>query len=100
MRWLGFIKRFAPFLLTFSLGIFIASFFVSIAAPSFRFENRSWRNKHRDCHRMKHENRRLRERIDRLERERMNDISNLDVPPPPMPPMPPPPPRVRWEAGR
>lgn len=99
MRWLELVKRFAPFLLTFSLGLFIASFFVSVAAPSFQFKNRNVR-KHREYHRLKYENRMLRERVERLEREKRMATPefemNLDVPPPPMPPMPPPPPRVKF----
>jgi cell division protein FtsB len=97
MRWLGLIKRFVPFLLTFSLGLLIASFFVSVAAPGFQFRNRGW--KHREFNRLKQENRQLRERIEQLERGKNITVSdfgmNLDVPPPPMPPLPPPPPRVR-----
>ena len=91
MRWLALIKRFVPFFLTLTLGLFVASFFVSIAAPSFQFKNRSWKN--REYKRMKSENDRLRERIQKLERERLSAESdyeiNLNVPPPPMPPAPP-----------
>jgi cell division protein FtsB len=99
MRWSGLIKRFVPFLLTFAAGLFIASFFVSVAAPSFQFKDRGLK-KNREYHRLKHENQRLRQRVERLEREKNMTISefevNLDVPPPPVPPMPPPPPsRVR-----
>ena len=35
MRTLDIVKRFAPFLLTLALGLLIASFFVSVAAPNF-----------------------------------------------------------------
>ena len=97
MRLLGLVKRFVPFLLTFAAGLFIASFFVSIAAPSFQFKNRSW--KQRENYQLKQENQWLRQRNEQLEREKNRSISefemNLDVPPPPMPPMPPPPPRMR-----
>ncbi|MDQ3133064.1 MAG: hypothetical protein M3Q99_20220 [Acidobacteriota bacterium] len=97
MRLLGLVKRFVPFLLTFAIGLFIASFFISIAAPSFQFKNRGW--KQRENYRLKQENQRLRQRVERLEREKRMTVSefemNLDVPPPPMPPMPPPPPRMR-----
>ena len=90
MRWLALLKRFVPFFLTFTLGLFVASFFVSIAAPSFQFKNRGWK-RHQEYKRMKCENERLRERLQRLERERMNDDfeMNLNVPPPPLPPAPP-----------
>jgi len=97
MRWLGLVKRFVPFLIAFSIGLFIASFFVSVAAPSFQFKNRGW--KQREYHRIKQENQRLRQRNEQLEREKNRANSefemNLDVPPPPMPPLPPPPPRMR-----
>ena len=98
MRWLDIIKRFAPFFLTFALGLFVASFFVSVSAPSFQFKNRSWKNK-REYHRLRYENKQLRERNAQLEREKASRISdldiNLDVPPPPVAPLPPPPPPVR-----
>lgn len=97
MRWLDIFKRFAPFFLTFALGLFIASFFVTVTAPSFQFKGRSYR-KH-EYYRVKQENQRLRERNAQLEREkaiRTADLNiNLDVPPPPMPPLPPPPPRIK-----
>ncbi len=92
MCWLGIIKRFAPFFLTFALGLFIASFFVTVTAPSFQFKGRNYK-KH-EYYRMKQENNRLRERNAQLERERFSrnaDLSiSLNVPPPPMPPLPPP----------
>ena len=37
MCYKGLIKRIVPFFLTFAAGLFIASFFVTIAAPSFNF---------------------------------------------------------------
>jgi len=33
---MGFIKRFAPFAIAFSIGLFIASFFVDISVPKFK----------------------------------------------------------------
>ena len=88
MRFLALIKRFVPFFLALALGLFVASFFVSVAAPSFNFKNRSWKNS--EYHRMKHENRRLRERNAQLERERLDTFKlELNVPPPPLPPAPP-----------
>ena len=63
---LGFFKRFAPFFLTFAVGLFIASFFVSIAAPNFRF-NRGFNNRHRQYpQRLESENRQMREENSRL----------------------------------
>ena len=35
-----FIKRFFPFLLTFAAGLVIASFFVTVTAPSFQFNTK------------------------------------------------------------
>jgi len=63
----GFFKRVVPFFLTFAAGLFIASFFVSVAAPTFQFKNRGWRGNHRQYDRqreaeiqqLREENRRL-----------------------------------------
>ena len=91
----GFIKRVFPFFLTFAVGLFIASFFVTIAAPSFQFKNRNWRSNHRQYHiRIESENQRLRDENLRLrnqlaEKERQSFAvhpafdSDLAVPPPP-----------------
>jgi len=84
----GFFKRVAPFFLTFSLGLFIASFFVTIAAPSFQFKRGF--NRHREYHRkLEFENQRLREENSLLKRQvadkRNSDLEMiLDVPPPPI----------------
>ncbi len=110
----GFFKRIVPFFLTFAVGLFIASFFVTVAAPNFRFNNGLRR--HREYHRaMEFENQRLREENARLKAEsqikfdkfsgtfEMNQGGNIKrgviaevsidadslenlVPPPPMPP--------------
>lgn len=65
----GFIKRVAPFLLTFAVGLFIASFFVAIAAPNFQFRRGGF-NRHREYDRQREaEFRQLREENSRLERE-------------------------------
>ena len=37
MYYKGLIKRIVPFFLTFAAGLFIASFFVTIATPTFNF---------------------------------------------------------------
>ena len=64
----GFFKRVAPFFLTFAVGLFIASFFVSIAAPNFRF--RRGINKHREYDRQREtELRQLRIEKSRLEND-------------------------------
>ncbi|MGI8788955.1 MAG: hypothetical protein ACR2HG_14530 [Pyrinomonadaceae bacterium] len=92
----GFIKRVAPFFLTFAVGLFIASFFVSIAAPTFQIPNRGWQ-RHEEYHRrLEFENQRLQEENYRLKKqiadEDSQDFSTLDlkypVPPPPLPPVP------------
>lgn len=85
----GFIKRVAPFFLTFSLGLFIASFFVTVAAPNFQFK-RGW-SRHREYHRkLEFENQRLREENSLLKRqlsERNNSYSELELSVPPPPPI-------------
>ena len=96
----GFIKRILPFFLTFAVGLFIASFLVSISAPNFRFEGRRW-NRHQQYHRqMEFEKQRLQEENYRLKRQLADRNSQeilpsdlrFSVPPPPAPPMPPVPP--------
>src|SRR5688572_10397077 len=88
----SFIKRFVPFFLTFAIGLLVASFFVSIAAPRFQFNRESRQGRY---YRMKCENERLRRENQRLERQLAErkaseaEFMGLDVPPPPMPPMPP-----------
>ena len=65
-----FLKRVAPFFLTFARGLFIASFFVSIAAPNFSFKSRNWRQNHRQYHqKIESENRRLKDENIRLKKE-------------------------------
>jgi predicted PurR-regulated permease PerM len=105
MRLLEIVKRFAPFLLTFALGLLIASFFVSVAAPDFSNFKRGKRHQNQY---LKNENERLQNRINYLERrnaqlesEKLNADSDFDEtfltvpPPPPAPPAPPAPKRVR-----
>lgn len=92
-----FIKRIIPFFLTFSVGLFIASFFVSIAAPNFKFGDGFRR--HQQYHRMmEFENQRLRDKNAQLEKQLADkasqnsddrDDADFDVPPPPpIPPAP------------
>ncbi len=97
----GLFKRFLPFLLTFAAGLFIASFFVSVAAPSFQFKRDGGKRRH-DCKRVKVEIQDLREENiklrDEIEQLRQNPMTleyidpafklpaDSDVPPPPPPP--------------
>ena len=90
------IKRVAPFLLTFAVGLFIASFFVTVAAPSFQFKRGGFKRHREYDRRIESENRRLQEENIRL-RNRVAEMEkrdwvldrDLDVPPPPVPPVAP-----------
>lgn len=99
MMFLGVLKRIVPFFLTFAAGLFIASFFINIASPSFSFPRRS--QKHREMQRLRHENRELKRANEDLQRQledaRRNselnlklpvdtDFDVLELPPPPPPP--------------
>jgi len=91
----GFIKRVFPFFLTFAVGLFIASFFVTIAAPSFNFKNRAWKKNHRkydrqrevEINRLREENMRLKNQLADSERREFTVHPAFDgelaVPPPP-----------------
>ena len=93
----GFIKRVVPFFLTFAVGLFIASFFITIAAPQFNLRSRGWGKHQRYHQKMEFENQRLSEENNRLkrqlaEKDLQEDFLPSDlrytVPPPPMPPAP------------
>ena len=83
------IKRIAPFFLTFALGIFIASLFVPVSAPSFNF-NRGF-NRHREYHRrietenmrLRDQNAQLQKRLAELEGRSSQMMHDFAVPPPP-----------------
>lgn len=71
--------RILPFILTFALGLFLASFFVSLSVPKVKFERRySYRN---ECNyrRMQRENWRREHKRSDFER-----YENQLVPPPPL----------------
>ena len=90
-----YLKRIIPFFLTFAVGLFVASFFVTIAAPSFN-SKRSYR-KYRKHHQLRMENRRLKRTNCQMRKqlaERENQLriresfetefqNDFDVPPPP-----------------
>lgn len=96
----GLLKRIAPFFITLAVGLFVASFFVSIALPNFQI-NRSSRWRHREYDRqLRLEVERLREENSRLRRqgsveirtinvERPRDLEGMVPPPPPMAPVAP-----------
>lgn len=111
MRFIEILKRVGPFLAALVVGLFVASFFVSLSAPTVGTD-RSWKKDgHGDYHRLKRQNKCLMRENRRLKRERIK-IEEVDVdfdevmelvPPPPIAPAPPiapvapppPPPRVR-----
>ncbi len=99
----GIFKRVIPFLLALGVGLFIASFFVSIAVPNFSGYRRGpskYREMKRvnwDVEELKREKCRLKDEVERLKSERReilaNTVEELDgldlnaVPPPPPPPV-------------
>ena len=97
MMLLGVLKRIVPFFLTFAAGLFIASFFVTLASPSFNFQRRSY--KMHEMRRLRDENRELKRRnevlqmqLDEARREAGTsfafDTTELPLEPPPPPPPP------------
>lgn len=91
-----YLKRIIPFFLTFAVGLFIASFFVTIAAPSFKSERKI--RKYRKYQKLRMENHRLKktscwmgkriaeqEKRMRMREKFENEFKDdFDVPPPPM----------------
>ena len=63
----GFIKRMLPFFATFAVGVFIASFFVSISGPNFRGPR--FGKRHHEMNRLRHENEQLRNENLRLKNQ-------------------------------
>lgn len=59
MCYRGLIKRIVPFFLTFAAGLFIASFFVTIATPNFSGFRRG-SDRYREMQRLRTENQELR----------------------------------------
>jgi len=73
----GFIKRILPFLATFAVGIFIASFFVSISGPNFR--GRGFGGRHAEMKRLRLENEMLRNENLRLKNQNQFESQNFTV---------------------
>lgn len=71
----GFVKRMLPFFATFAVGLFIASFFVSITGPNFR--TRGW-ERHKQNERLRAENEQLRNENLRLKNQLDNQSMTLD----------------------
>src|SRR5436305_10286306 len=96
----GLFKRLVPFFLTFAVGLFIASFFVSIAAPRFNFPGRGERRRYEmqqlrmENDQLRGENLRLQDELDTVRRNPINlkHVRNLDWEPMPGVDIPPPPP--------
>ena len=84
------IKRIAPFLATFAIGLFVAGFFVTITAPRFQ-----WKRSHREYDRqLEIQNQSLREENSRLKSMQNNvsddvDYQNLKYAVPALPPVAP-----------
>lgn len=74
----GFFKRMLPFLATFAVGIFIASFFVSISAPSFR--GKGFGKRHHEMKRLRFENEQLKNENLRLKNQLENENFTVEVP--------------------
>ncbi len=97
----GFFKRMLPFIATFAIGLFIASFFVSISAP--RFGSGERHRRYHELKRLRIENEELRNESLRLRNElenrRWTEMSGFEHdkwigPGPELPVEAPPPPRV------
>ncbi|HEY0460852.1 MAG TPA: hypothetical protein VGC97_17075 [Pyrinomonadaceae bacterium] len=100
MNLMSFVKRIAPFVLTFAVGLLIASFFVTVAAPSFQFRRGFSRHREMDRQmrmendRLRDENNRLQKRLAEMEQEKRDWVlDTVEVPNPPAPAyaVPPPP---------
>lgn len=95
MQFIGIVKRVIPFFLTFAAGLFIASFFVSLSAPSFEGmrKNRSERWGKKYCksenERLRLENARLKSELELMRQTNLENFDELELN------VPPPPPRVK-----
>jgi hypothetical protein len=67
MLYTGLFKRIIPFVLTFAVGLFIASFFVSVAVPNFDGMRGSRHNRWKEKQRLQTEVHELRQKVHELE---------------------------------
>jgi hypothetical protein len=84
----GLLKRFAPFAITLTIGLFVASFFVSLAAPRFEFRRYRSNQVYRDNQSLRSENENLRQQVQVLQQQLDVQPKKFEV----VIPMPPPPP--------
>lgn len=93
MKFGVFFKRILPFILTLTIGLVVASFFVSLTFPRPNFRLGSERRSHvHECKQLKQEVRELRRENRKLKRKlekRSFNVSELDRLVPPVPPAPP-----------
>ena len=97
MSALAIFKRVAPFVLTFAVGLFIASFFVTIAAPTFSgFKRnpsryREFKRVKGDIEELRLEKARLQAEIEmlRVEKNRIDTVDAFELHEVPAPPPPP-----------
>ncbi len=85
-----FFIRFLPFFATLLVGMFVASFFVTIGRPAWAGrrgrhfeEDRQFRC---EMERLREENLRLKNQLNDLRMNAQSDFSEFEVPPPPPPP--------------
>ena len=93
MKYFGFLKRFVPFIVALGIGLFIASFFVTLSAPKVEIRS-NWKHKkhsrlHRENRRLKRENCRLKKESRKKRRRVITIERRLNVPPPPPQPVKP-----------
>jgi hypothetical protein len=69
MCYTGLVKRIIPFALTFAVGLFIASFFVSLTFPGVRWRSERRMNRFHEMQQLRMDNDDLREKCRSLRRE-------------------------------
>ncbi|HEV7644237.1 MAG TPA: hypothetical protein VGO50_09875 [Pyrinomonadaceae bacterium] len=82
MHYPNLFKRIVPFALALALGLFVASFFVTLT-PSFRGKGRGFRSMKTEFRDLKLENERLKAEIDELKQRELNckewDFKKFDL---------------------